>query len=149
METSRTGNKHQGKQVKRFRESIGMKQDVLADALKTSQQNISYYEKQETLDDEVFSKLAISMGVEPEILKDFNASSSVFNIHEMKGHAQAFEMNGQANQSNNFNPIDKIVEQASTIEGLYKSLLKSEQEKVEILTSTVKTLQELLESKKD
>ena len=49
METSRTGNKHQGRQVKRFRESIGMKQEVLADALKTSQQNISYYENKNLL----------------------------------------------------------------------------------------------------
>lgn len=49
METSKTGNKHQGRQVKHFRESIGMKQEVLADSLKNSQQNISYYEKQETL----------------------------------------------------------------------------------------------------
>ena len=145
METSKPGNKHQGKQVKRFRESIGMKQDVLADALKTSQQNISYYEKQETLDDEIFSKLAISMGVEPEILKDFNASSSVFNIHEMKGHAQAIETNDHPVY--NFNPIEKIIEQASSIEQLYKKLLKAEQEKVELLTATNTTLQDLLNSK--
>ena len=41
MET-KTGNKHMGKQVKRFREAIGMKQEALAMELGTSQQNISY-----------------------------------------------------------------------------------------------------------
>lgn len=135
--------------MKRFRESIGMKQDVLADALKTSQQNISYYEKLETLDEEIFSKLAVSMGVEPEILKDFDAASTVFNIQEMKDQSQAIEMNDQINPTYNFNPIDKIMEQAATIEGLYKSLLKSEQEKVELLTESNKTLHGLLETKKN
>lgn len=138
METSRTGNKHQGRQVKRFRESIGMKQEVLADALKTSQQNISYYEKQETLDEDLFSRLALSMGVDPGILKDFDASSTVFNIQEMKDHSQAIENNDHPIY--NFNPIDKIVEQASKIEELYKDLLQSERDKVELLKRTIDTL---------
>ena len=34
-----------GRQVKRFREAIGMKQETLAIELGTSQQNISYYER--------------------------------------------------------------------------------------------------------
>jgi len=44
MET-KTRNKHMGRQVKRFREAIGMKQETLAIELGTSQQNISYYER--------------------------------------------------------------------------------------------------------
>lgn len=38
-----------GRQVKRFREAIGMKQETLARELETSQQNISCYEKQEEI----------------------------------------------------------------------------------------------------
>ena len=38
-----------------------MKQEVLADAWKTSWQNISCYKKQESVDDEIVNKLGISM----------------------------------------------------------------------------------------
>lgn len=142
METSKTGNKHQGRQVKRFRESIGMKQEVLAEALKTSQQNISYYEKQESLDDELFSRLASSMGVSPEILSTLTMESPILNIGDMKDSAQAF------NYVHNFNPIDKILDQANKIEELYKDLLQSERDKVALLTETIKSLQELISNNK-
>ena len=39
-----------GRQVKRFRDAIGMKQETLAGELGTSEQNISCYEKQEDID---------------------------------------------------------------------------------------------------
>ncbi len=131
MET-KTGNKHKGMQVKRFRETIGMKQETLAHELGTSQQNISYYEKQEDLDDELFNQLARGMGVEPDVLKDFNSNAPILSINEMRENAQAF------NYIHNFNPIDKIVEQAAKIEELYKALLKKEQEKNELLEKMLK-----------
>src|SRR5690606_27457464 len=99
--------------------------------LGTKQQNISYYEKQETLDDELFAQLANAMGVSPDILKDFNSEASIFSIQEMKDQSQAIY---------NFNPIDKIMEQAAKIEELYEGLLASEREKTTLLKSTIETL---------
>jgi transcriptional regulator with XRE-family HTH domain len=136
MESSKTGNTHHGRKVKRFRESIGMKQDYLAKELGTTQQSISNYEKQEELDEETFAKLARAMGVSPDVLKDFNADGSVFSIQEMKDSSQAIY---------NFNPIDKILEQTEKIEQLHKELLKSERDKIEVLISTNLALQKLLE----
>ena len=137
MET-KTGNKHMGKQVKRFREAIGMKQEALAMELGTSQQNISYYEKQEDIDDELFSQLAKGMGVSPEVLKDYNTEAPTFNIKEMREYSSIY----------NFNPIDKILEQSSKIEELYKALLKSEQDKIEILSTANSNLQTVVEELK-
>jgi len=137
MET-KTGNKHMGKQVKRFREAIGMKQEALAMELGTSQQNISYYEKQEDIDDELFSQLAKGMGVSPEVLKDYNTEAPTFNIKEMREYSSIY----------NFNPIDKILEQSSKIEELYKALLKSEQDKIEILSTANSDLQTVVEELK-
>lgn len=142
METSKTGNKHKGRQVKRFREAIGMKQDVLAKELDTTQQNISYYEKQEDLDDELFAKLANGMGVSPEVLKDFSSDAPILSINEMRENAQAF------NYIYNFNPIEKLMEQASKIEELYKELLKSERDKNEVLTNANKAVMDLAEQVK-
>ncbi len=131
-----------GRQVKRFREAIGMKQETLAKELGTSQQNISYYEKQEDIDDELFTQLAKGMGITPEVLKDYNAEAPILNISELRENSQAF------NYIHNFNPIDKILEQSSKIEELYKALLKSEQDKIEILSTANSDLRTMVEELK-
>ena len=138
-ESGKIGNKHKGRQVKRFREAIGMKQETLARELGTSQQNISYYEKQEDLDEELFDQLAKGMGVSPDVLKNFNDESAV-NIF-----SNAFHDNSSAGVMYNptFNPIDKIMEQAEKIEELYKELLKSERDKFEFLSNANKVVLEL------
>lgn len=141
MESTKTENKHLGRQVKRFRESIGMKQEILAKELNTTQQSISYYEKQEDLDEDLFAQLAQGMGVSTEIFRNFNMESQIFSIQEMRDSSQAI-------YNYNFSPIDKIVEQAAKIEKLYEDLLKVEREKVELLTNTNKTLQSLIERMK-
>lgn len=141
MESQKSENKHQGRQVKRFRESIGMKQEILAKELNTTQQSISYYEKQEDLDENLFKQLAQGMGVSPDILRNFNMESQIFSIQEMRDSSQAI-------YNYNFSPIDKIVEQAAKIEKLYEDLLKVEREKIELLTNTNKILQSLIEKAK-
>ncbi|NJN28530.1 MAG: helix-turn-helix transcriptional regulator [Cyclobacteriaceae bacterium] len=139
METTKTGNRHKGRQVKRFREAIGMKQEVLAKELGITQQNISYYEKQEELDEELFAKLASGMGVSPDVLKDFSSEPSIFSIQEMRDSSQAIY---------NFNPIEKLMEQAAKIEELYKDLLKSERDKIEVLANANKAVLDLAEEVK-
>ena len=118
-----------------------MKQETLARELGISQQNISYYEKQEDIDDDLFAQLAKGMGVSPEVLNDYSAEASVINIQEVRENAQTGYIY-------NFNPIDKILEQTSKIEELYKSLLRSEQEKIEILITANKALQTRIEEMK-
>jgi transcriptional regulator with XRE-family HTH domain len=143
METkTMSASRHMGKQVKRFREAIGMKQETLAAEMKTSQQNISYYEKQKNMDEKLFSQLAHAMGISPEVLKNFNVEEAV-NIF-----SNTFSENSQAGNNFNFNPIDKILEQSSKIEELYKELLKSEREKVEVLTKANELMSSTLEKLK-
>lgn len=138
MEAQKTGNKNQGRQVKRFRESIGMKQATLAEALGTTQQNISNYEKQEELDGSLFAQLAVAMGVAPEILSDFNPESIYGNhIQEMKDNAQAVYCADSSSYTYNFNPIDKIMEQVDQIKALYEELLKCERDKIDILKGII------------
>jgi transcriptional regulator with XRE-family HTH domain len=142
MESQKIGNKHLGRQVKRFRESIGMKQEILAKELNTTQQSISYYEKQEDLDEILFEQLAQGMGVSPDILRNFNMESQIFSIQEMRDSSQAI-------YNYNFSPIEKIVEQAAKIEKLYEDILKVEREKIELLANTNKVLHSLIEKAKE
>ena len=141
MET-KTGNKHRGMQVKRFREAIGMKQETLAHELGTSQQNISYYEKQEDLNDDLFAQLAKGMGVNPDVLKDFSDEATV-NIFSNAFHDNSSAGAG-AMYNPTFNPIEKIMEQGVKIEELYKELLQSEREKAEVLTKANQSLLDLV-----
>lgn len=117
---------HEGRNIKRIREILGIKQETLAIDLGLSQQAISSLEQKETLDVPTLEKVAKTLGVTTEAIKNFN-DEAAFNVI-----LNTFNDNS-ANNSNyqcTFNPMDKIVE-------LYEALLKSEREKIEMLKSQI------------
>ena len=117
---------HEGRNVKRIREILGVKQDSLAIELGLSQQAISALEQKEAIDKDMLEKIAKVLKVSPEAIKNFcdetaiNIISNTF--HDFHDNAVASAMNYQCT----FNPIDKMVE-------LYEALLKSEREKIALL----------------
>lgn len=114
---------HIGRKISRIRELRGMKQDALAAELGISQQAISKLEQSEIIEDETLEKVAKALGTTPEAVRHFSEESIFNNMNN------TFHDNSILNNSNyqcTFNPIDKVVE-------LYERLLKSEQEKVELL----------------
>lgn len=124
---------HQGRNVKRIREILGIKQDALAIDLGLSQQAISQLEQRETLDAPTLEKIAKVLGVSEEAIKNFN-DEAVFNIisntfHDFKDNAVASAMNYQCS----FNPLDKIVALYDEKNALYERMLESEKAKVSML----------------
>ncbi|MET6996855.1 helix-turn-helix domain-containing protein [Chitinophaga defluvii] len=101
---------HHGRGVKRIREILQIKQEVLADTLGISQQSVSLLETKETIDAEMLQSIAQALGVPPEAIKHFdeNAAISIVanSFSDFKEHAIASAMNYQCS----FNPIDKVVE---------------------------------------
>ncbi|WP_367867087.1 helix-turn-helix domain-containing protein [Pedobacter sp. WC2423] len=125
METATKSNKvHIGKKISRIREIRGIKQDFLAGELGVSQQTISKIEQSEEIDDSMLEKIADVLGVSAEAIKNFS-EEAIFNIIGNTYHDNSASLNYQCS----FNPLDKVVE-------LYERLLKSEQEKVEILKNS-------------
>ena len=57
---------HEGRNVKRIREILGIKQDTLANELGLSQQAISALEQQEALDKDMLEKVAKALKVSTE-----------------------------------------------------------------------------------
>ncbi len=116
---------HHGQNVKRIREILGIKQEVLALALGASQQTMSQIEKKEKIEEETLEKLAKAMNITSESIENFseeaaiNIISTTFNSHD-NSTSIAY------NSTLNFNPIDKIIE-------LYERLLAVEKEKNELL----------------
>jgi transcriptional regulator with XRE-family HTH domain len=122
---------HEGRNIKRIREMLGIKQETLAIDLGLSQQAISNLEQRETLDVPTLEKVAKTLGVTTEAIKNFNEEAAIniiattFNSHD-NSTSVAYQ------SSFTFNPIDKIVE-------LYEALLKAEREKFELLERYTKT----------
>jgi transcriptional regulator with XRE-family HTH domain len=123
---------HEGRNVKRLREILGMKQDTLALELGLSQQAISQLEQKEALDKELLEKIAAVLKIPVEAIKNFDEEKAI-NIISNTFNDQAVNMNYQCN----FNPLEKFIEQVEKNEKLYEALLQSEREKVELLKKMV------------
>ncbi len=121
MEAQEIYKSHEGKNVKRIREILGIKQDNLAIDLGLSQQAVSQLEQKESIESEVLDKVAKALKVTPEAIKNFNEQAVINNINNTF-HDNSLLINNQ------FNPIEKIVE-------LYERLLQSEKEKIEMIRS--------------
>lgn len=110
---------HQGRNVKRFREMLGLKQEGLAYELgeEWSQKRVSLLEQKEVIEQELLEQVAQVLKVPAEAIKNFDEETAIYKIQNNYDTAT----NSTFNQYN-FNPIDKLVE-------LYERLLESEKEK--------------------
>ena len=95
---------HLGRNIKRIRELLGVKQDALAIDLGDdwNQQKISYLEGKQEIDAPLLEQVARALKVTPEAIKNFNEQATVNYI--------ANTFNGNSGNYMNFNPVDKIVE---------------------------------------
>lgn len=121
---------HQGKNIKWFRDILGVKQETLAEKLEMTQQAFSKLEQKEQIDDKTLTKVAEILNIPVEAIKSatdeaaFNIIGNTFNSHDTS-------VGNQSNYQCSFNPIDKVVE-------LFERLLKVEQEKVSLLQEALR-----------
>ena len=119
-------NIHHGKNIKKVREIIGMKQETLATKLDMTQQAISQLEQKEIVDQAFLKDVAKAMNVSTDIIERMTedaANNFINTFHD----ASAF------NYQCNFNPLEKYIEVVEENKKLYVELLKSEKEKFAIL----------------
>ena len=116
---------HIGRKISKLRELRGMKQETLAAELGISQQAISKIEQSADVEEDALEKIAKILGVTPDAVRNFS-EEAVFNYFNSFSDNSINQGPIGAHNTCNFNPLDKVVE-------LYERLLKSEQEKVEIL----------------
>lgn len=123
---------HQGRNIRRFREMIGLKQEGLAFELgeEWSQKRVSLLEQKEVVEQEILDQVAQILKVPAEAIKNFSEEAAV-NIIASTLNDNAGSINN--NCTINFNPVDKWVEALEENKKLYERLLNSEQEKNELL----------------
>ncbi len=79
---------HEGRNVKRIREILGIKQDALALDLGLTQQAISQLEQKEALDAEMLEKIATALKVPVEAIKNFDEQAAI-NVISNTFHDQS------------------------------------------------------------
>ena len=117
---------HEGRNVKRIREILGIKQDALAAELGLSQQAISALEQKEALDKDMLEKVGKALKVSSEAIKNFNEETAVNFFNTFTDDSINHGAFAAYNFNCTFNPLDKVIE-------LYEALLKSEREKIALL----------------
>ena len=117
---------HEGRNVKRIREILGIKQDTLALELGLSQQAVSALEQKEALDKDIVEKIAKALKVSSEAIRSFNEENAVNFFNTFNDDSINHGAFAAYNFNCTFNPLDKVIE-------LYEALLKSEREKIAIL----------------
>src|SRR6185437_350097 len=125
METGTNEKIHQGRNVKRFREMLGIKQEVFATELGEdwNQKKVSLLEQKETIEDDLLQQVAKVLKVPMEAIKNFDEQAAItyFNTFQ-EGSINNGHFSPNYNECT-FNPIDKVVE-------LYERMLKDKSEMI-------------------
>jgi transcriptional regulator with XRE-family HTH domain len=122
---------HEGRNVKRFREMLGIKQDALAADLGDdwNQQKISLLEQKETIDPTLLQQIATALKIPAEAIQNFDEEQAV-NVIANTFNEKAFENAFASNCTFNFNPVEKMIE-------LYERMLQQQKEMIEKLEKLI------------
>ena len=110
-------NVHQGANVRRLRNIMGVKQSSLAEKLGTTQQKVSRIESQRVIEKDTLLQIANILHVSPKIIEelDENPLSIVIENNNFEtGYGSIGNLgiiqNDQNNENTINNPLDKIME---------------------------------------
>lgn len=119
---------HQGRNVKRFREMLGIKQEALAFDLGEdwNQKKISLLEQKDVIEEDLLKSISNALKIPVEAFQNFdeeqaiNIISNTFNDGSFlnTGHTPTF----------NVNPIDKLIQLHEEKIALYERMLKEKDE---------------------
>jgi len=126
MQTNDMPNKiHQGRNVKRFREMLGIKQEALAFELGDdwNQKKISLLEQKETIEPALLQQLSDALKIPVEAFENFDEDVAINII------SSSFD-NGSVgvNYYPTFHPVEKIIQLHEEKIALYERMLKEKDE---------------------
>ncbi|OJU76676.1 MAG: transcriptional regulator [Bacteroidetes bacterium 47-18] len=128
---------HQGRNIKRFREMLGIKQEALAYELGEdwNQQKVSLLEQKEVLEPEVLYMVAKVLKMPEAAIQNFDEEQAVNII------ANTFESGSIGYQQNYhpvFNPLDTIVRLHDEKIALYERMLQEKEDMIRRLEKLLK-----------
>ncbi len=118
---------HQGRNIKRFREMLGIKQEALAFDLGEdwNQKKISLLEQKEIIEDPLLQKISEVLKIPVEAFQNFDEEEAVNVIANTFGdHSIGY----QKNDNPIFNPIEQVLKLHEEKIALYERMLKEKDE---------------------
>lgn len=116
---------HQGRNIKRFREMLGIKQDALAYELGDdwNQQKVSLLEQKETIETPLLQQISAVLKIPVEAIQNFDEEQAITII------SSTFNDNAQVGTViNNYNPVDAVLKLHEEKMALYERMLKEKDE---------------------
>jgi len=134
-------NTHHGHAIKRYRHTLGIKQEALATDMGISQALVSFYEQKKVIEDDMIDNFAKALNIAPELIKELEEDPVTIiienNTFENKeGNNIAYLEND--NSTNTYNPIEQILELNKEKTALYERMLELEKEKNALLEKLLK-----------
>lgn len=123
---------HQGRNVKRFREMLGIKQEALAFDLGDdwNQKKISLLEQKEIIEDPLLKKISEVLKIPVEAFQNFDEEKAI-NIISNTFNDEAFI--GNSGGTYNVNPLQEIIKLHEEKISLYERMLKEKDEMMDRL----------------
>lgn len=127
---------HQGRNVKRFREMLGIKQEALALDLGDdwNQKKISLLEQKEEIDENLLKAISQALKIPVEAFQNFDEEQAVNIIANTFDNGSI--LNG-INHNPTFQPIDKLVQLHEEKIALYERMLKEKDEMMDRLEKLI------------
>ncbi|HBC04248.1 MAG TPA: helix-turn-helix transcriptional regulator [Aequorivita sp.] len=116
---------HEGRNVKRFREMLGMKQEALAYELgeEWNQKKISLLEQKESIETDLLKEISEVLHIPVEAFKNFDEEKAVNVI------SNTFNDNAAViNNNPTFHPIEQLIKLHDEKIALYERMLKEKDE---------------------
>lgn len=124
---------HEGRNIKRFREMLGIKQETLAQELGEdwTQSKVSHLETKDTVDPSILEQVARVLKVPVEAIKNFDEEAAINIVANTVNNHDNATGNSLFMYYPTFNPIDKIVQLYDEKIQLYERMLKEKNELLE------------------
>ncbi|WP_159478388.1 helix-turn-helix domain-containing protein [Chryseobacterium sp. 18068] len=127
---------HQGRNVKRFREMLGIKQEALAFDLgeEWNQKKISLLEQKNIIEDDLLKAISNALKIPVEAFQNFDEELAVNVIANTFGdHSIGF----QRNDNPTFHPVEQILKLHEEKIALYERMLKEKDEMMDRLEKLI------------
>ena len=142
METEniKTRNVHQGANVRKLRQLVGMKQTTFGDLMGMNQQAVSRLEQKKVLDEDSLFMVANILHVAPEIIQKLEENPTSIVIENNTFQSGSSNVGVVENQRDNIvnHPVDQLMVLSKEQASLYERMLTIEKEKNALLETLLK-----------
>lgn len=142
METEniKTKNVHQGANVRKLRQLVGMKQTTFGEMLGMNQQSVSRLEQKRVLEEDTLFKVANILHVAPDIIRNLEENPTSIVIENNTFQTGSSNVGVVENQRDNIvnHPVDQLMALNKEQASLYERMLAIEKEKNALLEKLLK-----------